>query len=61
MAKIIEFLKDVKIELSKVSWPTRQQTVQYTLVVLGLSLFIAVFLGAWDWALQWGLNKFILK
>lgn len=61
MEKIINFLKDVKVELSKVSWPTKDQTVQYTLVVLGLSFAIAVFLGAWDWMLQWGLNRFVLK
>ena len=61
MDKIISFLKDVKIELSKVAWPTRDQTVQYTLVVLGLSLAIAVFLGGVDLILQFGMNKFVIK
>ena len=61
MEKVINFLKDVKIELSKVSWPTKDQTVQYTLVVLGLSLAIALFLGGIDFVLQLGLNKFVIK
>lgn len=61
MERVINFLKDVRVELAKVSWPTREQTVQYTLVVLGLSFAIAVFLGGVDFGLQWGLNKFILK
>ncbi|MDP3697259.1 MAG: preprotein translocase subunit SecE [Candidatus Taylorbacteria bacterium] len=61
MDKLISFLKDVKIELSKVSWPTKDQTVQYTLVVLGLSLAIALFLGGIDFVLQLGLNKFVIK
>jgi len=61
MNKIISFLQDVRIELSKVSWPTKDQLVRYTLVVLGLSLFVAVFLGAWDFVFQWVLNKFVLK
>jgi len=61
MEKVINFLKDVKIELSKVSWPTREQTIQYTLVVLGLSLAVALFLGGVDFVLQFGLNRFILK
>lgn len=61
MNKIVEFLKDVKIELSKVSWPTRDQTIQYTLVVVGLSVAIALFLGGVDFVLQLGLNKFIVK
>lgn len=61
MERAINFLKDVKIELSRVSWPTKDQLIQYTLVVLGMSLAIALFLGAWDWVLQRGLNMFVLK
>lgn len=61
MDRAIAFLKDVRTELSKVNWPTRNQTVQYTLVVIGLSLVLAVFLGGLDLAFQWGLNKFIIK
>ncbi|MDP3793103.1 MAG: preprotein translocase subunit SecE [bacterium] len=61
MNKITDFLKDVKIELSKVSWPTKDQTVKYTLVVLGLSLMVAIFLGGVDWVLQLGLNMFVIK
>jgi preprotein translocase subunit SecE len=60
MDKVISFLKDVKIELSKVSWPTRDQLIRYTLIVLGLSFFIALFLGGIDWILQWALNKFVI-
>lgn len=61
MNKAIDFLKDVRIELSKVNWPTRNQTIQYTLVVVGLSVALAIFLGGLDFIFQWGLNKFIIK
>lgn len=61
MDRFISFLKDVKTELSKVSWPTKQETVQYTLLVIGLSLAIAIFLGGVDFVLQWLLNTFIIK
>ena len=61
MNKLVDFLKDVKVELSKVNWPTRNQTVQYTLVVIGLSLALAVFLGGLDFIFPWGLNKFIIS
>jgi len=61
MNKIIDFLKDVRIELSKVNWPTRNQTVQYTFVVIGLSLALAVFLGGLDFVFQLGLNRFLIK
>ena len=61
MEKVISFLKDVKIELSKVSWPTRDQTIQYTIIVIALSVAIALFLGGVDFIFQQILTKFILK
>ena len=60
MSGIANFLKDVKLELSRVNWPTKQQTTRYTGVVVLLSLVIAGFLGALDFAFTWILNKFIL-
>ncbi|OGN07871.1 MAG: preprotein translocase subunit SecE [Candidatus Yanofskybacteria bacterium RIFCSPHIGHO2_01_FULL_45_42] len=61
MEKLITFLKEVKIELAKVSWPNRKQTVQYTLVVIGISLFIAFYLGALDAVFGYILQKFLLR
>jgi preprotein translocase subunit SecE len=59
--KIITFFKEVKLEIKKVNWPTRQETVKYTLIVIGASLVIAAFLGGLDYALQTLLNKFIVN
>ncbi len=56
-----EFFRDVKAELSRVDWPTRRQTVKYTSVVIGLSLFVAIYLGALDAVFTFMLNKFILR
>lgn len=61
MDKLFTFLKEVKIELAKVSWPTKNQTVVYTLVVIGMSLFLAVFLGFLDFLYKLGLDKIFLK
>jgi preprotein translocase subunit SecE len=36
------------IELRKVTWPTRQQTWQLTLVVIAMSAFVAILLGLFD-------------
>ena len=47
----IEFLREVKIELLKVTFPTRQETVGSTLVVLLLTAIVAVYLGFSDWVL----------
>ena len=61
MNKLVLFLKDVKVELAKVSWPTREQTVKYSLAVIITSLAIALFLGGLDSVFSWVLNKFLLK
>ena len=47
----IEFLREVKIELLKVTFPTRQETLGSTLVVLLLTSIVAIYLGFSDWAL----------
>ena len=60
MNKIIQFLKEVKGELSKVSWPTKSQIIQYTIVVVAISLATAIFLGLLDFVFEWLLNKFIV-
>ena len=48
MDKFITFLREVRVELSKVSWPSRKQLLTYTGVVLGICLFFALFLGGLD-------------
>ncbi|MDP2646877.1 MAG: preprotein translocase subunit SecE [Desulfobacterales bacterium] len=45
---VMQFLREVKIELFKVTWPTRKQTIGSTVVVIILSVIIAFFLGAVD-------------
>ena len=49
--KPVVFLKEVKSELSKVVWPTKKETVRLTLVVVGVSLAVGVFLGGIDYIL----------
>ena len=46
--KIAEFLKDVRVELRKVSWPSREETTKLTGVVILVSVIIASFLGLLD-------------
>ena len=61
MNKIIQFLKDAKVELEKVNWPTKQQTINYTLTVVGISIAVALFLGGLDYIFEQILNNVILK
>lgn len=45
----ITYLTEVKQELAKVTWPTRQQTIELTMVVIVISAIIAAFMGAADY------------
>jgi preprotein translocase subunit SecE len=55
-----QFFREVKVELQKVTFPTRQETVSSTVVVLVLTVIIAVYLGFSDWALA-RIVQFLLK
>lgn len=46
--KVKSFLESVKIELGKVTWPTRKETVATTSVVIVIVLLISIYLGACD-------------
>jgi preprotein translocase subunit SecE len=48
----IQFLREVRVELKKVTWPSRKQTVGATTVVLLLVILVSVFLGIVDFGLS---------
>ncbi|MFH1667839.1 MAG: preprotein translocase subunit SecE [Candidatus Komeilibacteria bacterium] len=52
MGKIIQYFKDSKVELKKVVWPTKKETTKHTLIVIGVSIFVAAFLGLVDYLLN---------
>jgi len=58
--KLISFLKEVKLETKKINWPTGKETIRYTLIVIGISTGVALFLGGLDFILTLFLNKIIL-
>ena len=47
--KISEYIKETRAEMAHVTWPTRQQAINYALLVIGISLVTAAFLGACDY------------
>jgi preprotein translocase subunit SecE len=55
-----QFLREVKVELKKVTWPSRKQTIGSTVVVLALVVLISLFLGVVDIGLS-HLIKFVLQ
>jgi preprotein translocase subunit SecE len=60
LTNIPTFLKEVKIELKKVNWPTKGETIKNTLLIIGVCAAVAMFLGALDLFFTELLNTFIL-
>ena len=44
----VTFLRETKDELKKVVWPTRQEIIRLTFVVIIISLIVGLFLGGLD-------------
>lgn len=61
MGRIINFLKEVKGELFKVVWPSRQDTIRYTLTVIVFSVVVSAILGAADYGLLKLFEKLLNK
>lgn len=57
--KLVQYIKDSKLELKKVVWPTRKQAINHTVLVIGFSLALAAFLGVVDFGLTKLLELFI--
>jgi len=51
-AKLTNFLREVRVEFSKVSWPTREELVSSTGVVLAFSAIFAVCFFLFDLAIS---------
>jgi preprotein translocase subunit SecE len=46
--KISSYIKESVSEMKKVTWPTKKETKEYTFLVIGISVFIALLLGLLD-------------
>jgi preprotein translocase subunit SecE len=59
MSKLANYIKGSVEEMKKVTWPTKKETYQYTMLVIGISLVVAAFLGGLDYIFNWGLQFII--
>jgi preprotein translocase subunit SecE len=57
--KLSSYLKDSYHEMKRVTWPTKQEVRQHTLLVISISLGVALFLGIVDYILTIGLEQII--
>lgn len=58
--KLKLFLQESRREFQRVNWPSRQDTVRYTVIVIGLSLGVAIFLGLLDMLFAYIIDNFVL-
>jgi preprotein translocase subunit SecE len=50
--KIKQFLKEVRLELTKVTWTTREELIYSTIIVIVVSIVLAIFIGLVDMVLS---------
>lgn len=54
------FLKEVRTEMEKVSWPSRQEAIRLTLIVIAVSVAIGVYIGSLDFGFT-KIMEFLVK
>jgi preprotein translocase subunit SecE len=60
ITKPIQYIKEAQVEIQKVTWPTRKQALQYTAIVVIISVAATVVLGGLDILFNYILTQFIL-
>ncbi len=58
---IKKFFSEAQTELRHVNWPTRKEAIRLTLVVIGISVGMAVFLGGFDYLFSFLIKNFIVQ
>jgi preprotein translocase subunit SecE len=58
--KISKFLHDVNTEMSKVSWPSREELINSTMIVAVVSIIFTLFIFSVDYVLSW-IMRFLMQ
>lgn len=58
--KISLFINESKREFKRVNWPTAQETIRLTVIVIAISFLTTVFLGLADLVFIYGLDYFLI-
>ncbi len=61
MEKITQYIKEVIAESKNVTWPTKSQTIAFTIAVMVVSLAVAYYLGLLDFLFKQGLDSIIKR
>ncbi|MFH0755495.1 MAG: preprotein translocase subunit SecE [bacterium] len=57
--KILNYILETKEEMKHVSWPTKNQTIMFTIFIILISILIAIYLGFFDYLFSLGLKNII--
>ncbi|MEK7396857.1 MAG: preprotein translocase subunit SecE [Candidatus Poribacteria bacterium] len=57
--KLFKFLREVRLEMKKVTWPTRKEITGSTVVVIITVFIVAIYLGIVDNILQYAIRRLI--
>lgn len=57
--RIVQYLRETWFELRKVSWPTRREAVNLTVIVILATSFLAIILGIMDWVFSSAFGLFL--
>jgi preprotein translocase subunit SecE len=60
-ARIGKFFNEARVEFRHVNWPTRREATRLTVIVIGIAVGLALFLGAFDYIFSFLIKNFILQ
>ena len=59
MSRVADYVKSSYEEMKKVTWPTKKEAKNYTILVISISIGVALFLGALDYVFSKALEVLI--
>ncbi len=59
-SRLISYIQESRLEFKRVNWPTRQETIRLTGMVIALSLLFAAFLGLLDMLFNYILVTYLI-
>ena len=57
---LVDYIKETRAELKHVSWATRRQAIAFTALVIGISVGVAIILGAFDFLFAQVVDRFFI-
>jgi preprotein translocase subunit SecE len=59
MSKLSNYISETREEMKHMSWPTRNQTIIFSVLVIVISIAVAAYLGLFDYLFSLGLKNLI--